>query len=122
MTVLNVQDVHMSFGGIQALLAVNLEVREGDILAVIGPNGAGKTTLINCISGWYHPQKGHVLLDGKDITRYPAHRVAELGISRTFQNIALFKAMTVLDNIMSGAHVRMRSNFLSCGRRLVASW
>ena len=115
MTILKVQKVDMSFGGIQALLAVDLEVREREILAVIGPNGAGKTTLINCISGWYHPQKGQVLLDGHDITHYPAHRVASLGIARTFQNIALFKRMTVLDNIMSGAHVRMRSNFLSCG-------
>ncbi len=115
MAVLKVQDIDMSFGGIQALLSVNLEAKKGEILAVIGPNGAGKTTLINCISGWYHPQKGQVLLDGQDITRYSAHRVAALGISRTFQNIALFKRMTVLDNIMSGAHVRMRSNFLSCG-------
>ncbi len=115
MAVLKVQDVNMSFGGVHALLDVTLEAKEGQILAVIGPNGAGKTTLINCISGWYHPQKGQVLLDGQDITQYSAHRVAALGISRTFQNIALFKRMTVLDNIMSGAHVRMRSNFLSCG-------
>lgn len=115
MAVLEVQAVHLSFGGVQALLGVSLDVREGEILAVIGPNGAGKTTLINCISGWYHPDRGQVLLDGQDITRYPAHRIAALGVARTFQNIALFKRMTVLDNIMSGAHVRMRSNFLSCG-------
>jgi branched-chain amino acid transport system ATP-binding protein len=115
MAVLNVQELSISFGGVQALQNVNLEARAGEILAVIGPNGAGKTTLINCISGWYHPQKGRVLLDGQDITRQPAHRVAALGIARTFQNIALFKRMTVLDNIMSGAHVHMRSNFLACG-------
>ncbi len=115
MAVLKVQNLDMSFGGVQALLGVNLEAKKEGILAVIGPNGAGKTTLINCISGWYHPQEGQVLLEGQDITQLPPHRVAVLGISRTFQNIALFKNMSVLDNIMSGAHVRMRSNFLSCG-------
>ncbi len=115
MAVLKVQNLDMSFGGVQALLGVNLETKKEGILAVIGPNGAGKTTLINCISGWYHPQKGQVLLEGQDITQLPSHRVAVLGISRTFQNIALFKNMSVLDNIMSGGHVRMRSNFLSCG-------
>ncbi len=115
MTVLNVQGIDISFGGVQALLGVSIEVNEGEILACIGPNGAGKTTLINCISGWYHPDQGQISLDGQDITRLPAHRVATLGVARTFQNIALFKRMSVLDNIMSGAHVRMRSNFLSCG-------
>lgn len=115
MAILKAHDVHLSFGGVQALLGVNLEVKESDILAVIGPNGAGKTTLINCISGWYHPQQGQILLNEQDITQYPAHRVAALGVARTFQNIALFKNMTVLDNIMSGSHVRMRSNFLSSG-------
>jgi branched-chain amino acid transport system ATP-binding protein len=115
MAILKVQDVHLSFGGVKALQGVNLEVRKGDILAVIGPNGAGKTTLINCVSGWYHPEIGQVLLNDQDITHYPAHRVAALGVARTFQNIALFKGMTVLDNIMSGAHIHMRSNFFSCG-------
>jgi len=115
MAVLKVQNLDMSFGGVQALQGVDLEAKQEGILAVIGPNGAGKTTLINCISGWYHPQKGQILLDGQDITQLPAHRVAALGISRTFQNIALFRNMSVLDNIMSGAHVRMRSNFISCG-------
>mgnify|MGYP003482375051 CR=1 FL=1 len=114
-TILDVQALNMAFGGVQALLNVSLEARAGEILAVIGPNGAGKTTLINCISGWYRPQKGRVFLDGQNITGCPTHRVAALGIARTFQNIALFKGMTVLDNIMSGAHVRMRSNFLTCG-------
>jgi branched-chain amino acid transport system ATP-binding protein len=115
MTVLKVQELSISFGGVQALRDVNLEARAGEILAVIGPNGAGKTTLINCICGWYRPQKGRVVLDGEDLTGIPAHRVAALGIARTFQNIALFKRMSVLDNIMSGAHIHMRSNFLACG-------
>jgi branched-chain amino acid transport system ATP-binding protein len=112
---LKIEDVHLNFGGVTALSGVGLELYQGQILAVIGPNGAGKTTLINCISGWYHPHKGRVVLDGQDITRYPAHRVAALGVARTFQNIALFRNMTVLDNIMSGSHVRMRSNFVSSG-------
>lgn len=115
MAILKVEDIHVSFGGVKALQAVSLEVEVGEILAVIGPNGAGKTTLINCISGWYHPERGQVLLAGQDITSYPSHRIATLGIARTFQNIALFRRMTVLDNIMSGAHVRMRSNFLASG-------
>lgn len=115
MSILKVQNVDLSFGGVQALLGVSLEVKEADILAIIGPNGAGKTTLINCVSGWYHPDSGKILLDGQDITHYPSHRIATLGVARTFQNIALFRNMTVLDNIMSGAHVRMRSNFLSSG-------
>ena len=115
MAVLAVDNVHVSFGGVKALSGVNLRVNEHEILAVIGPNGAGKTTLINCISGWYRPEEGQVRLKDRDITQEPPHRIAELGIARTFQNIALFKGMTVLDNIMSGAHVRMRSNFLSCG-------
>jgi branched-chain amino acid transport system ATP-binding protein len=115
MAVLEAQDVHLSFGGVKALTGVSAVVGQREILAVIGPNGAGKTTLINCISGWYHPEKGQVLLDGKDITGLPSHRIAGLGVARTFQNIALFRGMTVLDNIMSGAHVRMRSNFLACG-------
>lgn len=114
-TILAVHDVHVSFGGVKALVDVSANLKEEEILAVIGPNGAGKTTLINCISGWYHPDQGQVRLDEQDITHYPAHRIAALGVARTFQNIALFKEMSVLDNIMSGAHVRMHSNVLSCG-------
>lgn len=113
MAVLDIQDVHVSFGGVKALQGVALEVREREILAVIGPNGAGKTTLINCISGWYHPNQGTVHLNGQDITHLPTHHIAKLGISRTFQNLALFRGMTVLDNIMTGAHIHMKSNFLT---------
>jgi len=115
MNVLQAKDIHLSFGGVKALSGVNLELQKQEILAVIGPNGAGKTTLINCISGWYQPNEGSVHLDGNNITSLPSHQVAALGIARTFQNIALFKGMSVLDNIMSGAHVRMKTNFLSCG-------
>jgi len=106
---LRVEDVVKDFGGVRALDGVFLEVRERELLAVIGPNGAGKTTLLNGISGVYHPHRGRITLGGLDITRFPPHRVARLGVARTFQNIALFKGMTVLDNLMLGRHVRMRS-------------
>ena len=106
---LRIEDVSKQFGGVQALSQVSLEVRKGEILSVIGPNGAGKTTLINTISGVYRPEKGRVRLDGQDITNLPPHRIAGLGVARTFQNIALFRGMTVLDNLMLGRHVHMRS-------------
>ncbi|BDG61439.1 ABC transporter ATP-binding protein [Caldinitratiruptor microaerophilus] len=112
---LGVEDVGIRFGGVVALGGVSLDVRAGEIHAVIGPNGAGKTTLINCISGRYVPTSGRITLAGEDITRLPPPRRAELGIARTFQNIALFKHMTVLDNLMLGRHVRMRSGLLACG-------
>ena len=111
---LQVQDVWLAFGGVQALRGVSLEARKGEILAIVGPNWAGKTTLINAICGHYHPQRGRILFKGQDITRWRPHRIAALGIARTFQNLALFRGMTVLDNIMLGRHVRMRSNALAC--------
>ncbi len=92
---------------------VSLEVRRGEILSVIGPNGAGKTTLLNMISAFYHPDTGRILLDGADVTRVSPSRVAELGVARTFQNIALFRGMTVLDNLMLGRHVHMKTGVFS---------
>jgi branched-chain amino acid transport system ATP-binding protein len=112
-TLLEVREVSKAFGGVQAVTAVSLEVVRGEILSVIGPNGAGKTTLLNMISGFYHPDRGRIVLDGHDITDAPPHRVAALGVARTFQNIALFKGMTVLDNLMLGRHVHMRSGVLA---------
>jgi branched-chain amino acid transport system ATP-binding protein len=110
---LDITDVSKSFGGVQAVGRVSLEVRRGEILSVIGPNGAGKTTLLNMISGFYHPDSGRIALEGADVTHEsPSHR-AELGIARTFQNIALFRGMTVLDNLMLGRHVRMKSGVLA---------
>jgi branched-chain amino acid transport system ATP-binding protein len=109
---LRVEGVSKHFGGVQALSGVDLEVEAGRIVSVIGPNGAGKTTLLNMISGFYHPDAGRIVFDGADVTRLPPHRVAALGVARTFQNIALFKGMTVLDNLMLGRHVRMRSGLL----------
>ena len=88
---------------------VSLEVRQGEILSIIGPNGAGKTSLLNMVSGFYRPDHGRISFQGEDITRYPPSRIAELGIARTFQNIALFRGMTVLDNLMLGRHVRMKA-------------
>lgn len=112
---LAVKDVSILFGGLRALAGVSLAVPAGQIVAVIGPNGAGKTTLINCISGRYRPAGGRILFAGKDITRVPPHRRAELHIARTFQNIALFKHMTVLENLLLGRHVLMRTGLLAGG-------
>jgi branched-chain amino acid transport system ATP-binding protein len=112
-TLLEVREVSKAFGGVQAVTAVSLEVVRGEILSVIGPNGAGKTTLLNMVSGFYHPDRGRIVLDGHDITDAPPYRVAALGVARTFQNIALFKGMTVLDNLMLGRHVHMRSGVLA---------
>jgi len=110
---LRVEDVSKSFGGVQAVSDVSLDVPEGLVFSIIGPNGAGKTSLLNMVSGFYHPDRGKVSLDGRDITNMrPAGR-AHLGIARTFQNIALFRGMTVLENLMLGRHVRMKSGVLS---------
>jgi len=98
-TLLKVQDLSLGFGGIQALVDIRLEVRSGELFSVIGPNGAGKTSLLNCISGRYIAASGRLLFDGRDITRLAPHRRASVGIGRTFQNLALFNHMTVLENI-----------------------
>jgi branched-chain amino acid transport system ATP-binding protein len=112
---LQVQDVHIDFGGLRALQGVSIDVHEGEIVAIIGPNGAGKTTLLNAISGVYHPSQGRILWDGQERTFLPPSRVATLGIARTFQNVALFRGMSVLDNIMVGRHCHMRAGVLSAG-------
>jgi branched-chain amino acid transport system ATP-binding protein len=112
---LEVENVHISFGILKALNGVSLYIKKGEILAIIGPNGAGKTTLINVISGVYHPKPGRVFFEEKERTTMRPHHVAALGIARTFQNVALFKGMTALDNIMMGRHLHMRSNLLSQG-------
>jgi len=112
-SLLEVRDVSLAFGGVKALSGVSLRVEPGTVTAVIGPNGAGKTSLYNVISGFYHPQSGAVLLDGADITGVPPHRRAALGLARTFQNIALFRGLTVLENVKLGAHHRLRSGVLA---------
>jgi branched-chain amino acid transport system ATP-binding protein len=97
---------------VQAVTRVSLDVPRGDIISVIGPNGAGKTTVLNMISGFYHPDAGRITLDGRDISNVAPSKIAELGVARTFQNIALFRGMTVLDNLMLGRHVHMKSGVL----------
>jgi branched-chain amino acid transport system ATP-binding protein len=110
---LKVNNLHMAFGGVQALMGVSLEVKKGEIFSIIGPNGAGKTVLLNCINGLYHPQKGKVEFGGKDITRSRPYQRAKMGISRTFQKLELFKGATVLDNIRLGRHIHLKTGLLS---------
>jgi len=110
---LQVQNISLSFGGIRALQQIDFNVRQGEILAVIGPNGAGKTSLINSVNGFYHPQEGAICFEGRDITHLPAYKRAQIGISRTFQNIALYTNMTALDNLMAARHIHMKSNLLT---------
>jgi branched-chain amino acid transport system ATP-binding protein len=110
---LKVDDLRISFGGVQALVGVSLDVRRGEIFSLIGPNGAGKTVLLNCINGLYRPDAGRVLFEGQDIAHLAPHKRAELGIARTFQKIELFSGMTVLDNIRLGRHLHMRAGILS---------
>jgi branched-chain amino acid transport system ATP-binding protein len=110
---LEIREVSKSFGGVQAVSGVSLDVQQGELLSVIGPNGAGKTSLLNMISGFYHPDTGRIVLDGADVTELAPSRIAERGVGRTFQNIALFRGMTVLDNLMLGRHVHMKSGVLA---------
>ena len=115
---LAVRDVTMRFGGIVALDAVSFEMRQGQIVGLIGPNGAGKTTLFNCVSRLYTPDQGDLLFEGRSIIDETPHRMAALGIGRTFQNLALFPTMSVLQNVMVGVHASTRSDFLSNALRL----
>jgi branched-chain amino acid transport system ATP-binding protein len=115
---LSVHDVSVVFGGIIALGGVSFEMRKGQILGLIGPNGAGKTTLFNCLSRLYQPSSGDILLEGISILRRPAHRIAEIGIGRTFQNVALFPNLSVQDNVRLGTHARTRSDIISDSLRL----
>lgn len=110
---LKVENIHMSFGGVQALMDVSFEVKKGEIFSIIGPNGAGKTVLLNCINGLYHPQRGRIEFEGKEITKFKPYQRAQLGISRTFQKIELFKGTTVLDNIRLGRHIHLKTGLLS---------
>ena len=116
---LKIENVSLAFGGVQALTAVNLEVRQSAITAIIGPNGAGKTSLLNCISGLYHPQDGRILFYNQgsehELTQLKPYQIAKLGIARSFQNIELFKHMTVLDNLMLGRHNHLKSNIFTGG-------
>ncbi len=110
---LKVENIHMAFGGVQALLGVSFEVKKGEIFSIIGPNGAGKTVLLNCINGLYAPQKGKITFEGEDISKLKPYQRAKRGISRTFQKLELFRGATVLDNIRLGRHIHLKSGLLS---------
>jgi branched-chain amino acid transport system ATP-binding protein len=111
--IFDIDQISLAFGGVQALYGVSTFLQPREIFAIIGPNGAGKTCLLNCISRFYTPQEGRILYKGRDITRLPTHSIAKLGIARTFQNIELFKGMTVLDNIKLGRHAFLRAGLFS---------
>jgi branched-chain amino acid transport system ATP-binding protein len=115
---LEVRDVALRFGGIVALDGVSFTLEEGQILGLIGPNGAGKTTLFNCVSRLYTPNRGDILFEGRSMLARPPHRIAEIGIGRTFQNLALFAPQSVLDNVRIGGHAHSRGDFVSDTLRL----
>jgi branched-chain amino acid transport system ATP-binding protein len=110
--VIAIEDLCLRFGGLQALDGVNLEVKAMEILAVIGPNGAGKTCLLNCINGFYRPSGGKVLYGNRDLTHLKPHRIAALGVARTFQNIELYSGLSALDNLMAARHIHMKHGAL----------
>jgi branched-chain amino acid transport system ATP-binding protein len=115
---LAVRDVSVVFGGIVALNGVSFDMHQGQILGLIGPNGAGKTTLFNCLSRLYQPSSGDILMEGVSILKRPPHRIAEIGIGRTFQNVALFPNLSVLDNVRVGTHSRTNSDIVSDSLKL----
>jgi len=115
---LEVKDLSIHFGGVIALDDVSFRVEEGEIMGLIGPNGAGKTTLFNCITRVYNPSHGSIVFEGHDLLRMPAYHVIRAGISRTFQNLALFPSMSVLENLLVGQHVLMKTNLVECLFRL----
>jgi branched-chain amino acid transport system ATP-binding protein len=115
---LEVEGVSLSFGGVKAINDISFDVREHEVRAIIGPNGAGKSSMLNVINGVYHPQQGRIRFAGETFSDMDPHRAANMGISRTFQNIALFKGMSVLDNIMAGRNLRMTSGILAQALRL----
>lgn len=111
-THLHVDNISLSFGGIQALSNISFNIRKGEILAVIGPNGAGKTSLLNCFNNFYHPDEGRIMLGEHDLTRMPPYRIAPLGVARTFQHTALYTGLSTLDNLMAARHIHMKAGML----------
>jgi branched-chain amino acid transport system ATP-binding protein len=108
--ILDVHNISLSFGGVKALTDISFDVREHEVRAIIGPNGAGKSSMLNCINGVYQPQKGSITFRGQKFAHMNSRQVAEMGIARTFQNLALFKGMSVIDNIMTGRNLHIKSN------------
>jgi branched-chain amino acid transport system ATP-binding protein len=115
MVQLSCSDIQLNFGGVRALSGVSFEVKKGEIFAIIGPNGAGKSSMLNCISGVYQPQKGRIIFEDTDISGLPPFQRAKIGIARSFQNIALFKGMTVIDNLMIGRHLHQHAGLVQGG-------
>jgi branched-chain amino acid transport system ATP-binding protein len=109
---LSIKNLHLSFTGLKVLDGISMEIRDIELLAIIGPNGAGKTCLLNCINGFYRPQQGEIVFNGKIVSGLPPYQIAKMGISRTFQNIELYSGLSTLDNIMAGRHTLMHSGFL----------
>ncbi|SFN27984.1 ABC transporter ATP-binding protein [Variovorax sp. OV329] len=116
--ILDVQNISLSFGGVKALTDISFNVREHEVRAIIGPNGAGKSSMLNCINGVYTPQQGSITFRGKTFKHMNSRQVAEMGVARTFQNLALFKGMSVLDNIMTGRNLKMKSGLLAQALRI----
>jgi branched-chain amino acid transport system ATP-binding protein len=116
--ILEVRNISLRFGGVKALSDISFDVREHEVRAIIGPNGAGKSSMLNCINGVYQPQEGRITLRGRTFSHMNSRQVAEMGIARTFQNLALFKGMSVLDNIMSGRNLKMKTNLFQQAIRL----
>jgi branched-chain amino acid transport system ATP-binding protein len=111
-TILDVKNISLRFGGVKALTDISFDVREHEVRAIIGPNGAGKSSMLNCINGVYAPQEGNITFRGQTFSHMNSRQVAEMGVARTFQNLALFKGMSVIDNLMSGRNLRMKTNIL----------
>lgn len=111
-TILKVDNISLSFGAVKAIIDVSLDIKERQVFAIIGPNGAGKTSMLNCINGVYHPQEGAITFRGEKRGQMKPHEAAKGGIARTFQNVALFKGMTTLDNIMTGRNLMMKTHWL----------
>ena len=111
--ILEVKNISLAFGGVKALTDISFDVREHEVRAIIGPNGAGKSSMLNCINGVYQPQQGSISLSGQTFRHMNSRQVAQMGVARTFQNLALFKGMSVLDNIMTGRNLRMRTGLLA---------
>ncbi|MES2959976.1 MAG: ABC transporter ATP-binding protein [Pseudomonadota bacterium] len=119
--ILDVKDISLRFGGVKALTDISFDVREHEVRAIIGPNGAGKSSMLNCINGVYTPQQGTISFHGRTFSHINPRQVAEMGVARTFQNLALFKGMSVLDNLMTGRNLRMKSNLLQQAIRFGAA-
>ena len=120
--ILDVKNISLAFGGVKALADISFDVREHEIRAIIGPNGAGKSSMLNCINGVYQPQQGTIAFRGQSFSHMNSRQVAEMGIARTFQNLALFKGMNVIDNIMSGRNLKMKTNLFQQAFRMPFAW